>query len=494
MNLRTYLESHINSLRFLKFFKQNNKQNELVELALKERGMLFKLMQNLTPELIQDQEVTNNPISKKDIILILEANLKISFYEHFQSLSEAVFCASIGQVHKAKLKNGATVAIKVQYPNVKTSINSQLNLLKVAALGTKLSKIAKWNIDINSHIAMIEERLSEELNYLHELNNLIKFKRLNPNCAISIYNQYSSPLVLTQSWINGISLMEVKKKWQYDQRKIIANLLVEQYFKHVFLDGFFQGDNNFSNFIISENPIQLHWIDFGNWITSPEKLRQSLIVLIHRTINKSEINFLGHFTQMGFDLQKLKYFQNIIPNLLEILFDPFLVDRPFDIQNWKLDERIEYLLGKNKWWFRSSGDSSFLELMKSFIGLVKVIEYLEVNINWHSHFLKIGSLFDMEKIESLIPMFPNSIPQPSELARHLLIQVFKDSHEHVRIELPASSFFELENFVPDDVKSKLEARSLNISEIKFSYLENGLVPGKVFDLADGTNIFQVHLT
>lgn len=493
MNLRTFLKSHINSLRFLMLFKQKKNQNELVELALKERGMLYKLIQNLTPELIQNQEISNSAISKKEIIDIIETNFKIVFRDHFKDLSEAVFCASIGQVHRATHKNGTTWAIKVQYPNVKKSISSQLNLLKVSALGSKISKIARWKIDINSHVATIEARLTEELDYLHEQKNLIQFRTMNPDCEIYPLSLYSSSLILSQTWIEGHNLVTIKKNWPIEKRKEVAQLIVEQYFKHAFIDGFFQGDNNLSNFIITENPVKLHWIDFGNWISTSVEVRHALVVLVFNTIHKKQTNFLGHFKKLGFDLEKLKFFQNTLPNLLEILFDPFLVNRPFDLASWRLEERINNLLGENKWWFRSSGDSSFLELMKSFLGLIKVIEYLDVNINWHSNFVKIITSFNLNEIESNTPTYPNSIPQATELAHYLLIQVFKDSKEHVKIELPASSFFDLENFIPEDVHKKLKDRSLNLSEIKFKYLEQGLVPGKVFELADAKSVFQVHL-
>lgn len=493
MNLRTFIESHINPLRFLKLFKQKNNQNELIELALKERGILFKLMQNLTPELIQNQVIINNAISKKEIVKIIETNLNIIFRDHFKDLNEAVFCASIGQVHKAILKNGTFVAIKVQYPNVKNSISSQLNLLKVAALGSKITKISRWNIDINAHVATIEARLAEELDYQHEEKNLIQFRNKNPDSELFVFPQYSSSMILTQSWIEGINLAVVKKTWPVEKRKKVAELLIDQYFKHVFVDGFFQGDNNLSNFIVTENPLKIHWIDFGNWIGASIGVRQALAVLIFNVTHKNETNFLGHFQRLGFDLQKLTYFQNTLPSLLEILFDPFLINRPFDLSSWKLEERVDHLLGENKWWFRSSGDSSFLELMKSFIGLVKVIEYLGVNINWHAAFIKNTASFNLHEIEASTPTYPNSIPQASQLAIFLRIQVFKNSKEHVKVELPATAFFDLENFIPEEVQIKLKDRSLNLSEIKFKYLEKGLVPGKVFELVDATSVFQVHL-
>jgi predicted unusual protein kinase regulating ubiquinone biosynthesis (AarF/ABC1/UbiB family) len=493
MGLITSLQNHINSLKFLKFLKQKNNQNELVEMALKERGILFKLLQNVSPELIENQRPENSVLSKQEITKIIETELNIKFNQHFNFLSDVIFCASIGQVHKAQLKDGTVVAIKIQYPKVKSTITSQLNLLRVAVIGSKISKISRWNFDIDSHIKTIQVRLHEELDYHHELKNLIEYSTNNPKNNIRPFTQYSSSLVLTQSWIEGIGLDLVKKKWTVGNKKTVANQIVEQYFEQVFITGFFQGDNNLTNFIVIKDPIETRWIDFGNWIHSTKELRQSLFTLIYKTTHKQEINFLGNFQTLGFDLQKLKYFQNLLPSLLEILFDPFLLDRPFDMSTWKLDERVNHLLGENKWWFRSSGDSSFLELMKSFFGLIKVIESIGVNINWYQHFMKITPFFNLNELEQDIPNIQNTIPQVTALAKQLVIQIFKDSKEHIKIELPAGSFFDLENLIPEDIKLKLMERSISISEIKHKYLEQGLVPGQVISLNDNLTTFNIYL-
>jgi predicted unusual protein kinase regulating ubiquinone biosynthesis (AarF/ABC1/UbiB family) len=494
MSLMTYIQSQINSLRFLGLLKQKNKKNELVELALKEKGVLFKLIQNLSPELLENTSFQVKAIPQQEIINIIELNLNIKFIDHFKELSKPIFCASIGQVHKAILKDGQTVAIKIQYPNAQNAIASQLKLLKAAVIGSKISNISKWNIDLNSHISMIEERLREELDYGHELKNLIEYSKNNHFNKIQPYLQYSSSLVLTQTWIEGETFTKVKNNWSKEKKIILAEQIVGQYLSDLFNYGFFQGDNNVSNFIAKESPIELHWIDFGNWLHINLDVRTSLYTCLSKTINKQEINYLGHFEKLGFDLNKLQYFQNTLPSLLEILFDPFLKNSPFDLKRWELEERINNLLGENKWWFRSSGDSGFLELMKSFFGLIKIIEYLDVNINWQKIFNLVKTEFNVNEIESKLSTFPNCIPQSSDLAKQLIIQVFKNGVEHVKIELPAGTFFDLENLIPDEIQWKLQERKIDISKIKFEYLKHGLIPGKVFELNDHTTVFYVYLT
>jgi hypothetical protein len=52
----------------------------------------------------------------------------------------------------------------------------------------------------------------------------------------------------------------------------------------------------------------------------------------------------------------------------------------------------------------------------------------------------------------------------------------------VKIELPATALLDLEEFIPEDIKIKLAEKSLDLKNIKFTYLKNGLIPGELFSL------------
>lgn len=502
------IKSHLNTIRFGLKLKEisrkkiNEEQNltELIKIAEEERGILFKLLQYLFPEKISNLKTQNQALSNKKVISIIEKELNIKFHEHFTYISEPIYCASIGQVHKAKLKINKDiekfVAIKIQYPHIKRSIESQIKFLKLATLAEKIGPVAKWNIAINSHLQQIECRLKEELDYRHELNNLQKAQDLKilTDCkSLIALESYCTSSIFTQLWIDGFNLNYIKSNWDISTKKLVALNLVEQYLKQVLITGFFQGDTNFTNFIINENG-NVHWIDFGNWCTLSNKVQNSLLVIIIQTINNEDINYLGHFENIGFDLTKLRYLQNSLPLLVSIIFEPFFTNRPFDLSTWKLEERIDNLLGENKWWFRSSGDSHFLELMKSFYGIIEIVKFLNVNINWQNKILQFSSQINISEINRSIPYYNNNIPTLGQLAKNLIIQIFKNSIEHIKIELPATSLLDLENFIPEDIKPKLIAKSLDINKIKFSYLENGLIPGEVFNFEDSNMTFHIYLT
>jgi hypothetical protein len=68
------------------------------------------------------------------------------------------------------------------------------------------------------------------------------------------------------------------------------------------------------------------------------------------------------------------------------------------------------------------------------------------------------------------------------MASKLVIHILKNSVEQVKLELPATSLLDLENLIPEDVKTKLSDRALSLATIKMNYLKEGLIPGEVFAL------------
>lgn len=520
--LKNYINTYKFSLILKKTFKAKNLDEEnksfieLIELASEERGILFKLIQQLYPDKITETKKVKQVLSKDKVISIIENELKIKFNEHFSSISDSLSSASIGQIHKAVLKSGTNagqlVAIKIQYPDVEKSLKTQMKILKLAAFSSKISPIAKWNIAASSIVAQVENRINEELDYQHELKNLIHFQNCNTNTQIKKlipFESYSTSKILTQSWIEGVDLNYIKKNWDNKKRKLVAEKIVDGFLEQIFINGFFQGDTNFSNFILQDSDeinldINVQWIDFGNWSQLSSELQESIYALISQTIQGEEINYLGHFERIGFDLKKLHYFQNVLPNLVAILFDPFLIDRPFDLANWNIEKRIDNLLGENKWWFRSSGDAHFLELMKSFYGIINLLRFLEVNINWQKTFLKNTAAFNIDLINQKTKRYENNIPSINKMAKCLVVQILKNSIEHVKIELPATALLDLESFIPDDIKQKLIDKSFDLKLLKFKHLEKGLVPGEIFNLetfdySDSSNEkystnFKVYLT
>src|SRR5699024_3021568 len=114
---------------------------------------------------------------------------------------QAIAAASIGQVHRARLKSGEEVAIKIQYPNVRNTIQSDLKLAK-----SLLKRVTKKGANLDVYLEEIKQTLLEETDYQQEGQYLRYFhKRFSIGALITPkwFPDYSTQKVLTMSFIEG---------------------------------------------------------------------------------------------------------------------------------------------------------------------------------------------------------------------------------------------------------------------------------------------------
>jgi predicted unusual protein kinase regulating ubiquinone biosynthesis (AarF/ABC1/UbiB family) len=175
--------------------------------------------------------------------------------------------ASLGQVHRAKLKDGREVAVKVQYPGMQESLASDVGMAKAA-----LKPMLRTGL-ILSTIKQLEHRLMEEIDYAKELANMQWFRSQTYPFALHIpepHPEFSSRRVLTMEWIDGVTL----DRWitqapvQEDVNKA-AQTLFDLFVLSVFERRRFHSDANFGNFFVRPDGM-LVLLDFGSITLIPE--------------------------------------------------------------------------------------------------------------------------------------------------------------------------------------------------------------------------------
>lgn len=223
------------------------------------------------------------PEKFNDIKVIVERELAKNIDDVFLSFeTEPIACASIAQVHMAQLKNGESVAVKVQRPKIKDMLISDINILKRLA---KFLKIIPQGSVINP-VEIVEElgsTLKTELNFLNEAKNIKIFAENNGNVQYikcpKVFTKYSTENILVMEHIEGIKISDkeqLEKKGYYLDD--IALKLANNYMKQVFIDGFFHGDPHPGNLFITEHSIA--YIDFGMMGTLDKNLRQKYISML----------------------------------------------------------------------------------------------------------------------------------------------------------------------------------------------------------------------
>ena len=123
---------------------------------------------------------------------------------------EATAAASIGQVHRATLKDGRDVAVKIQYPDIADALRADV---ENAALFLRLGKLVAPGLDSKSVAKELKERVLEELDYELEAQNQRRFARAYRGhpfiCVPEVVTELSRERVMVSEWVDGMEFDDV---------------------------------------------------------------------------------------------------------------------------------------------------------------------------------------------------------------------------------------------------------------------------------------------
>lgn len=216
-------------------------------------------------EKLQDN-VPSFPFS--DVRKIVQEELGAQIEEVFADFEEVpLAAASIGQVHRAVLISGETVAVKIQRPNISTMIETDLEILMdIAGLAEQRFDWAE-RYQAKEIIDEFAKTLRAELDYVAEGRNAEKMARqFSDNFKIKmpkIYKDYSAEKVLTMEYIQGIKLSQTEGLIElgYDTSEI-AKQIAKAIFHQILIEGFFHGDPHPGNILILPGQV-IAFLDFG---------------------------------------------------------------------------------------------------------------------------------------------------------------------------------------------------------------------------------------
>ncbi len=174
-----------------------------------------------------------------------------------------IAAASIGQVHRATLKDGRDVAIKVQYPGIARSIDS--DVANVAAL-VRMSGLLPKRFDLGPYIQEARRQLHEEADYEREGQHLRYFAELlQADEAFEVpefYPDWSNSEVLTMSFLEGRPIEAVSDATKLERNQV-SEALVDLTLREIFDFGIIQSDPNFANYRYNPDNGKISLLDFG---------------------------------------------------------------------------------------------------------------------------------------------------------------------------------------------------------------------------------------
>lgn len=219
---------------------------------------------------------------------------------------EPIAAASLGQVHRAKLK-GQEVVVKVQRPGLKSLFDIDLKNLRVIA--EYLQKIdPKSDGAKRDWVAIYDECASvlyQEIDYTKEAANAelfaSNFKDMDYVKVPSIYWEYTTPQVLTMEYVPGIKINKIQALDQLGvDRKRLGRYAVESYLEQILSHGFFHADPHPGNIAVDDfNGGRLIFYDFGMMGSISSNIREGLLEAFYGIYEKDPDKVLQAMIQMG---------------------------------------------------------------------------------------------------------------------------------------------------------------------------------------------------
>jgi ubiquinone biosynthesis protein len=256
---------------------------ERMRLACEELGPTFvkfgQLLSNrpdlLPADLIKELEKLQDavpPIDGELAAKVVETELKHKVSELFLSFETNAFAsASMAQVHRATLKTGENVVLKIQRPGIKEIIESDIRVMKYVAQILLNRMPSLKSIDPPGLVKNFEESIIKELDFIHESVNIQRFhanfsedKRNQGHIhSPKVYSAYTTAKVLTLEFIQGIKINDFSRLTKAGlDRKVIAERLADSFFRQIFDYGFFHADPHPGNLFVLEDNV-VCFLDYG---------------------------------------------------------------------------------------------------------------------------------------------------------------------------------------------------------------------------------------
>ncbi len=234
-------------------------------------GQLLSTRSDILPEGVlfelQKLQDTAKPMPSGVAQTIIERELGASVEEVFASFDAVPLgSASIGQVHRAVLRGGEIVAVKVQRPEAPGRVESDLELMREFADFLDRRFGQRILVDVRGLVAEFETVIRRELDYTAEAAHARRFAvnfAGTPVVIPSVYLELSTSQVLTLQYVEGTRFRDIRPLLLTpSERRRVASMGADAIFRMAFEDGFFHGDPHPGNLLLTPGG-ELALLDFG---------------------------------------------------------------------------------------------------------------------------------------------------------------------------------------------------------------------------------------
>uniref|UniRef100_A0A672SD13 Atypical kinase COQ8A, mitochondrial n=1 Tax=Sinocyclocheilus grahami TaxID=75366 RepID=A0A672SD13_SINGR len=282
----------------------------------------------------------------KQMMKALNNDLCPNWRDKLDMFEERPFAAaSIGQVHLARMKDGREVAMKIQYPGVAQSINSDVNnLMTVLSMSNALPE----GLFPEHLIDVMRRELALECDYIREAKCARKFKELLKDQPFfyvpEVIDELSSQHVLTTELVPGFPLDQADGLSQELKNEICENILM-LCLRELFEFRYMQTDPNWSNFFYDPQTNRVALLDFGATRGFDESFTDVYIEIIKAAADGNREEVLKRSIDMKFLTgYESKAMENAHVDAVMILGEAFASKEPFHFGAQSTTERIHNLI------------------------------------------------------------------------------------------------------------------------------------------------------
>jgi predicted unusual protein kinase regulating ubiquinone biosynthesis (AarF/ABC1/UbiB family) len=313
---------------------------------------------------------------------------KFAEFEHVPAAA-----ASLGQVHRARAHNGAMLACKLQYPDMQSAVEADLQQLGwLFAIHRRMDPA----IDTTEIAKEIAARVREELDYEREAKHVALYRAMVAPLSVirvpTTWPELSTRRLLTLDWLDGKKLLAFKKE-PLDIRNRLASALYRAWWHPFSRFGVIHGDphlGNYTVFMEAGEPAGINLLDYGCIRIFPAKFVGGVVDLYHGLQKKDRSLIVRAYEAWGFT-----GLTNELIDILNIwarfIFGPVIEDRERTIADGvkpaeygRREAFVVHRALKEKGPVRVPQEFVFMD--RAAIGLGGVFLHLEARLNYHRLF------------------------------------------------------------------------------------------------------------
>jgi len=281
-----------------------------------------------------------DPMPPRQLKTVLNAAWGPGWLTRFETFDvRPLAAASIGQVHRARTRDGRDLAIKIQYPGVRASVASDVD--NIGAL-IRLSGLAPEGLDVAPLLAEAKRQLAEEADYAAEAAHLRRYRALLGDDPAFLtpapHDDLSTPDVLAMDYLDSLPLEALRDALQATRDRAMTDM-VRLTLRELFEFGFMQTDPNFANFRVSRDLSRVALLDFGAARAIPSRTAGAYRDLLRAGMAGGDM--AEPAMRLGFFRADDPAFEReAILGMMAIAFEALRDDAPFDYAGSDVGARL----------------------------------------------------------------------------------------------------------------------------------------------------------